>query len=119
VTKKSRPEGGEFLVIPSCLFFDGVSGVPRRILHITCGVVDGTLGLIDLAFGFHVLVTSELTGTFLDGAFGFLCSALHMFTIHDPVPYFVGYGENGSITESFQEKIEWRQVFDQRGTLAC
>jgi hypothetical protein len=57
------------LVISSCLFLDGVSGIPRCILHIAHGVVGGSLGLIKLAFGFHVLVTTEFTGTFFDGAF--------------------------------------------------
>jgi hypothetical protein len=69
------------LVISSCLFLDGVSGVPRCILHIAGGVMRGSLGLIKLAFGFHVLVTTELTGTFFDGAFGLVRSALYVFAI--------------------------------------
>src|SRR5438045_7416239 len=68
---------------PSRLFFESVSGVPRCILHISRGVVGGSLGLIDLAFGFHVLVTTELTGTFFDGAFCLVGGALHMFAIHN------------------------------------
>ena len=71
------------MVISSCLFLDGVSGVPRCILHIAGGVMRGSLGLIKLAFGFHVLVTTELTGTFFDGAFGLVRSALYVFAIHD------------------------------------
>jgi hypothetical protein len=66
-----------------CLFFDGVSGVPRCILHIARGIMGGSLGLIDLPFGFHTLVTTELTGTLFDGAFYLLGSALHVFAIHD------------------------------------
>src|ERR1700750_356707 len=77
---------------PSCLFFNGVSGVPRCILDIARGVVRGSLGLIDLAFGFHVLVTTELTGTFFDGAFCLVGTPLYMFAIHDRVPLLSGYG---------------------------
>jgi hypothetical protein len=48
--------------------------------------VGGTLGLIDLAFGFQVFATGELTGAFFDGALCLVGSALHVFAIHDRVP---------------------------------
>jgi hypothetical protein len=78
----------------SCLFFDGVSGVPRCILNIARGIVGGSLGLIDLAFGFQVLITTELTGTFFDGAFCLVGSALYMFAIHDRVAVWIGHNES-------------------------
>src|SRR5215217_7823358 len=87
--KKWPPGGGYFYGHPSCLFFEGVSGVPRCILHIARGVVGGSLGLIDLPFGFHILVTSELTGTFFDGALCLVGSALHMFAIHERCSFAV------------------------------
>ena len=86
VAKEKAAQRRLVLGQPSCLFLDGVSGVPRCILHIARGVMGGSLGLINLAFGFHVFVTTELTGTFFDGAFGLVGSALHMFAIHDRVP---------------------------------
>jgi hypothetical protein len=91
------------LVMPSCLFLDGVSCIPRCILHIARGFVGGPLGFIDLALGFQVLVTSELTGTFFHGAFGLIGSTLHMFAIHDRVPLRSGIRDNEGITQSFPE----------------
>jgi hypothetical protein len=44
---------------------------------------------IDRAFGFHIFITSEVTGTFLDGAFHLVGSALQMFAVHDHVPHRV------------------------------
>jgi hypothetical protein len=75
------------LVIPSCLFFDGVSGVPRCILNIARGVVGRSLSRVDLAFGFHVLVTTELTGTFFDGAFCLVGSARTMSVLEEKADF--------------------------------
>src|SRR5580704_12598233 len=88
---------------PSCSFLDGVSGVPRCILNIARGVVRGSLGLIDLAFGFHVLVTTELPGTFFDGAFCLVGGALYMFAIHDRVPLLSGYGTTKELRSGSSE----------------
>ena len=79
--KKKPPGGGEFLSRPCCLFFDGVSRVSRCILNIAGGVVGRSLGLIDLAFGFQILVTSELAGTFFYGPFSLVSRPLH---VRDP-----------------------------------
>jgi hypothetical protein len=96
--EKSRPEAASFWLF-LLLTFHGVSGLPRCILHVARDIVGGTLGLIELSFGFHFLVTGELTGTFLDGTFGFVGSALHVFAIHDRAPYSWDQGQrNGCAT---------------------
>ena len=46
-----------------------VSGVPNCVLYVAGDVVRGTLGLIDLAFRLKLLVTGQLAGGILDGAF--------------------------------------------------
>jgi hypothetical protein len=52
------------------------------IFHVTHGVVDVTLSLVELPFGLKLFVISELAGRFLDASLCFIGSALHMFAVH-------------------------------------
>ncbi|MEY9358649.1 hypothetical protein ABH994_001370 [Bradyrhizobium yuanmingense] len=74
--REGRPEAASFCLL-FCSFLEGVSGVPRCILHISRRVVGRSRRLVDLAFGFHVLVADKFTDTFFDGAFCLVGKALH------------------------------------------
>src|SRR5690349_12149276 len=72
------------------LRLQAVGGVTRRILHVTGGVAQSALRLVGLAFGFELLVASDLAGAFLDGALCLLGESLHVLAIHDLTPRSAG-----------------------------
>src|SRR4029077_472128 len=56
--------------------------LPRRVLYVSGDVVRTTLGLVDLSFGLHFLITRHLADNVLYGALHLASSALHVFAVH-------------------------------------
>jgi hypothetical protein len=56
--------------------------ISRRVLNVARGVVCGTLGLIDFAFGLKLFISGQFAGGIFDSAFGLIGRALNVFTIH-------------------------------------
>ena len=52
------------------------------ILHVTHGVVNVALSLVELTFGLKLLVTSDFTDGLFNAALGLVGGAFHVFSVH-------------------------------------